>query len=372
MEALGTLAGGVAHDFNNLLQIIFGYADLIMMRVDRKSANYRGIRAIREAARRGSDLVKQVLTFSRRVETNPRPLDLNHEVKKASQLLGRTIPKMINIELTLAEDLKTIYADPVQIEQIILNLAVNAKDAMPEGGKLTLATESISLDEKYCRKCPEINPGEYVCLRISDTGHGMAPEILDHIFEPFFTTKKPGEGTGLGLSTVFGLVKMHSGHISCHSKLQTGTVFRIYFPAIEQRVPWDVEATSEMPPFGTETVLLIDDEEMVRNWGKELLTHAGYTVLSASNGREGLELYRQRKSEISLVILDLIMPQMGGKQCLDALLQVDPDLKAIVASGFPIDQKTKELLDEHAKGVITKPFHAKELLRLVRLVLDAG
>lgn len=372
MEALGTLAGGVAHDFNNLLQIIFGYADLIMMRVDKQSPNYRGIRAIREAARRGSDLVKQVLTFSRRVETNPRPLDLNHEVKKASQLLARTIPKMINIEVALAEDLKTIYADPIQVEQIILNLAVNAKDAMPDGGTLTLETENVSLEEEYCRKCPEVNPGDYVCLRVSDTGHGMAPEVLEHIFEPFFTTKKPGEGTGLGLSTVFGLVKMHAGHISCHSKRQTGTVFRIYFPAIEQRVPWDMETTSEMPAFGTETVLLIDDEDMVRTWGKELLAHAGYTVLSASNGREGLELYRQRRSEISLVILDLIMPEMGGKQCLASLLQINSDLKAIVASGFPIDQKTKEFLEHHARGIIAKPFHAKELLRVVRLVLDAG
>jgi len=371
MEALGTLAGGVAHDFNNLLQIIFGYADLIMMRVPKESPNYRGIRAIREAARRGSDLVKQVLTFSRRVETNPRPLDLNHEVKKASRLLARAIPKMINIEVALAEDLKTIYADPIQVEQIILNLAVNAKDAMPEGGTLTLGTENVLLEGEYCRKCPEVNPGDYVCLSVSDTGHGMTPEVLEHIFEPFFTTKKPGEGTGLGLSTVFGLVKMHAGHISCDSKRQTGTVFRIYFPAIEQRVPWDVETTCEMPAFGTETVLLIDDEEMVRTWGTELLAHAGYTVLTASNGREGLELYRQRRSEISLVILDLIMPEMGGKQCLDALLHITPDLKAIVASGFPIDQKTKEFLESHARGIIAKPFHAKELLRVVRLVLDA-
>lgn len=371
MEALGTLAGGVAHDFNNLLQIIFGYADLIMMRVAKESPNYQGIRAIREAARRGSDLVKQVLTFSRRVETNPRPLDLNHEVRKASQLLARAIPKMINIEIALAEDLKTIYADPIQVEQIILNLAVNAKDAMPEGGTLTLGTENVLLEGEYCRKCPEVNPGDYVCLTVSDTGYGMAPEVLEHIFEPFFTTKKPGEGTGLGLSTVFGLVKMHAGHISCDSKCQAGTVFRIYFPAIEQRVSWDVETTCEMPAFGTETVLLIDDEEMVRTWGKELLAHAGYTVLSASNGREGVELYRQRGSEISLVILDLIMPEMGGKQCLDALLQISPDLKAIIASGFPIDQKTKEFLEHHARGIIAKPFHAKELLRVVRLVLDA-
>lgn len=370
MEALGTLAGGVAHDFNNLLQVVFGYAELLMLRIDKNSPNYQGIRTIREAAKRGSELVKQVLTFSRKVESNPTALDLNHELLKSSKLLERTIPKMVSIEVNLAEDLKTIYADPIQIEQIVLNMAVNAKDAMPEGGRLTIESRNVPLDESFCRKYPEVQPGDYVCLRISDTGHGMEREVLEHIFEPFFSTKKPGEGTGLGLSSVFGLVKMHGGHITCDSEPGKGTVFQIYFPAFEQQVRWPDETSGEMPAFGTETILIIDDEEFLRTMEKELLTHAGYTVVEAANGREGLKTYRESKGEISLVILDLIMPEMGGKQCLEELLRFDPNIKAVIASGFPLDRKTKEFLDEHAKAIVTKPFRARELLRIVRRVLD--
>ncbi len=370
MQALGTLAGGVAHDFNNLLQIIFGYAELVMMRLKKDSPNYQGLRTIRETARRGSELVKQVLAFSRRVESNPRPFDLNHEVVKSSQLLERTIPKMISIQVNLDESLHTIFADPIQVEQIVLNLAVNAKDAMPDGGTLTLETRNVSFDKSYCRQNPEVQPGDYVCLRISDTGHGMEREVMEHIFEPFFSTKKPGEGTGLGLSTVFGLVKIHGGHISCDSEPGRGTVMQVYFPAIEQQVGWSVDTTIEMPAFGTETILLIDDEEFVRTWGKDLLTHAGYTVVDATNGREGLQIYRQKQDEISLVILDLIMPEMGGKQCLEELLRLDPNLKAVIASGFPIDRKSRESLAKQAKAIISKPFQANELLRVVRRVID--
>jgi PAS domain S-box-containing protein len=371
MEALGTLAGGVAHDFNNLLQVIFGYAELIMLRMDLDSANYPGIRAIREAARRGAELVKQVLTFSRRVESSPRPLDLNHEVLKAAQLLERTLPKMISIDLDLAEALHVTSADPVQAEQILLNLAINAKDAMPEGGRLVIRTQNISLDEAYCRKYPEVQPGHYVCLSVSDTGHGMETEVLEHIFEPFFSTKEPGQGTGLGLSTVFGLVKMHGGHITCDSHPGKGTIFRIYFPATDQQVRGPLDSTGEMPAFGTETILFVDDEEFVRTWGKELLTHAGYTVLDAANGREGLQVYQNSKDQISLVILDLMMPKMGGRECLEKLLQVDHKVKAIIASGLPTDPKTREFLESHAKAIVVKPFKSKELLQVVRRVLDS-
>jgi PAS domain S-box-containing protein len=371
MEALGTLAGGVAHDFNNLLQVISGYAELIMLRMDLDSPNYPGIRAIREAARRGAELVKQVLTFSRRVESSPRPLDLNHEVLKAAQLLERTLPKMISIDLDLAEALDVTSADPVQVEQILLNLAINAKDAMPEGGRLVIGTQNVLLDEAYCRNYPEVQPGQYVCLSVSDTGHGMETEVLEHIFEPFFSTKKPGEGTGLGLSTVFGLVKMHGGHITCDSHPGKGTIFRIYFPATDQQARGSFDLTGEMPAFGTETILFVDDEEFVRTWGKELLSHAGYTVLDAANGREGLQVYQTSKEQISLVILDLMMPEMGGRECLEKLLQVDDKVKVIIASGLSTDPKTREFLESHARAIVVKPFRSKELLQVVRRVLDS-
>ncbi len=371
MEALGTLASGVAHDFNNLLQVISGYAELIMLRLHKESPNYGGIRAIREAARRGSELVKQVLTFSRRVESKPRPVDLNLEVRKATQLLHRTMPKMIRIDLELAETLHVTRADPVQVEQIVLNLAVNAKDAMPDGGKLVIGTQNVSLDEQYCRKYPEVQPGDYVCLSVSDIGHGMETDVLEHIFEPFFSTKKPGEGTGLGLSTVFGLVKMHGGHITCDSQLGKGTTFRIYFPATEQQLAGQMDTTFEMPALGTETILLVDDDKDVRTFGKELLGLGGYTVLEAANGREALAVYRINKDEISLVILDLAMPEMGGKQCLERLRQVAPNVKAIIASGLPIDPETKAFLEKHAKAIVTKPFKAKEFLQTVHRVIES-
>ncbi|MFH1115052.1 MAG: ATP-binding protein, partial [Pseudomonadota bacterium] len=369
MEALGTLAGGVAHDFNNLLQIIHGYAELVMMKLKKESPGYQGLRTIRDTARRGSDLVKQILAFSRKVESNFRPLDLNHEVLKSSRLLERTVPKMIGIRLNLEESLHTVSADPVQIEQIVLNLAVNAKDAMPEGGRLTIETGNVSFDQTHCSRSPEMRPGDYVCLAVSDTGHGMERDVLAHIFEPFFTTKRPGDGTGLGLSTVFGLVKIHGGHITCESAPGKGTDIRIYLPAIGLQVGRRLEATGEMPAFGTETILFVDDEGLVRAWAKEILAGAGYTVVEAANGRDALQVYSERCDEVSLVILDLVMPEMGGKHCLQELRRINPNVKAIVSSGYPMDRGTAEFLQQHAKATIAKPFQAKELFGMVRRVI---
>ena len=370
MEAVATLAGGIAHDFNNLLQIMLGYADLLLLKEDKTSPSHQGLRAIRETAKRGSDLVKQLLTFSRRVETNPRPLDLNHQVTQATDLLRRTIPKMIDIELQLAEDVQTVYADPAQIEQVILNLALNAKDAMPEGGRLVFTTKNAYLGEEYCKAFPEVQPGEYVLLSIMDTGQGIEKDLLDHIFEPFYTTKKPGEGTGLGLSIVFGIVKMHGGHITCSTQTGKGTTFDVYLPAIGEELGVEMETTAQMPAFGTETILLVDDEELVRNWGEELLTQVGYTVITAANGKEALVAYKASQAAISLVVLDLIMPEMGGKQCIVELLKLNPELRILVSSGYPIDSETRKFLEVSAKGIVPKPFKVKDLLQAVRSTLD--
>ena len=300
MEAIGTLAGGLAHDFNNLLQIVLGYADLIVMDKEMQEKDYQRARLIHDAAMRGRDLVNSILTFSRRVETKPRPIDLNNELNKVDNLLRRTIPKMIAIELHLADNLRSIGADPTQIEQILLNLAVNAAHAMPEGGKLTFETQNVKLDEEYCRTHLETKPGEYVLLTVSDTGHGMEKEILDRIFDPFFTTKDRGEGTGLGLSMVFGIVKSHDGHITCQSKPGAGTVFKLYFPAVEMEIAWDPEITMQMPSFGTETILLVDDEKSIRDLGKEVLTSVGYKVLVASHRPRGSgHVYQSPRRNIS-------------------------------------------------------------------------
>jgi PAS domain S-box-containing protein len=236
MEALGTLAGGIAHDFNNLLQIVQGYTDLLLLRKVREDPDYDKLRAMRGAAQRGRDLIQQILTFSRKVETKQRPVDLNHELRQTELLLRRTIEKTISIEMDLADNLWPISADPIHIEQILLNLAVNAKHAMPQGGRLMIETKNIKLDEEYGRTHLKTKPGSYVLLMVSDSGHGMDKAVVERIFEPFFTTKETGEGTGLGLAMVFGLVKSHDGHISCYSEPGVGTTFKIYFPTIEKEL----------------------------------------------------------------------------------------------------------------------------------------
>lgn len=369
LEAIGTLAGGIAHDFNNLLQVVLGFAELLIMKEPTDGHSSGELKAIAKAARDGAELVRRLLTFSRKAEIKPRPLDMNQVVTQAEQLLRRTIPKMIAIELSLTQNLTRINADPAQIEQLLLNLAVNSRDAMTEGGRLFIETSTVHLDDRYCATHVEATRGRYVLLTVSDTGQGMEKEVVDHIFEPFFTTKKPGEGTGLGLSMVYGIVKGHGGHITCYSEPGMGTTFKIYLPSIETDLEPDVVSTREMAAFGTETILLVDDEELIRELGQEILNRSGYTVLTASNGREALDIYRAATDRIDLVILDLLMPEMGGKQCLAELLKIDSEVKVLLASGYPAHGPANDAL-AHAKGFVNKPFDAHELLRSARKVLD--
>jgi PAS domain S-box-containing protein len=371
MEAVGTLAGGIAHDFNNLLHIISGHAELLEMKSAGNDTRYAAIDAIRQATDRGADLVKQILTFSRRLEAKFESINLNENVIIAERLLYRTIPKMIQIDLQLEEGLLPVQADSTQIEQLLINIAVNAKDAMPDGGKLTIVTRNVFLDEGYCRSNTELAHGRYVLLKVSDTGHGMEEDVLQRVFEPFFTTKGLANGTGLGLATVFGIVKMHGGHITCESEIGKGTNFEIYFPAAEEAKP-DIEQKQEISAVagGTEKILVVDDEPLIRDLAKRILEKAGYSVVTARSGKEGIEIYTQHSSDIALVILDLIMPEMGGKQCLLELLKITPRVKALIASGFAIEGDTKAFVDDKAKGMVIKPFNMKELLRHVRHVLD--
>ncbi|MEW6111230.1 MAG: PAS domain S-box protein [Thermodesulfobacteriota bacterium] len=371
MEAIGTLAGGIAHDFNNLLQVILGYSELILSDEQLPSAYKDDLERINQAGRNGADLVQRMLTFSRKTEIKPKPLNLNHRISQVEKLLSRTIPKMIDIEMVLAEDLEVINADPIQMEQVIMNLAVNARDAMPEGGKLVIHTANVRLDEVYARTHLGARPGPYVLLSVSDTGIGMDKETLDHVFEPFFTTKGVGEGTGLGLATVYGIVKQHGGYIMCYSEPDKGTTFKLYFPALVAETTAEVKVPRLMPRGGSETVLLVDDEELVRDLGTRILRRAGYTVLTATNGIEALELYVSQPGIISLVILDLIMPEMGGKQCLEELLKIDPWAKVLVASGYAQSGPARAATQAGAKGFVGKPYDITELLKTVRDVLDA-
>lgn len=285
-------------------------------------------------------------------------------------MLYRTIPKMIAIELVLAEDLAAINADPTQIDQILMNLAVNARDAMPEGGRLTINTENVDLDREYAKTHPGVAPGRYVLLAVSDTGTGMDKETVEHIFEPFFTTKRPGDGTGLGLALVYGIVKQHGGSIACYSERGRGTTFKMYFPALVSNEKFEVPQTRPLPRGGSETILLVDDEELLRDLGSRILTKAGYQVITACHGREALEVYRERGDEISLVILDLIMPEMGGVQCLEGLLALDPSVRVVIASGYSADGTTNDTLASKTKGFIDKPYEISQVLEVVRDTLD--
>ena len=371
MEAVGTLAGGIAHDFNNILQAIFGYTQILLMGKEPSDSDYEKLEAIEKSAQRASDLTKRLLIFSRKVESKLRPVDLNNEIEQVSQMLERTIPKMINIELHLSGDINFINADPAQIEQIMMNLGVNARDAMSDGGSLIFETENVILDEEYCKTHLGSKPGQYVKLSISDTGQGMDKETLRHIFEPFYTTKETGKGTGLGLAMVYGIVKSHSGFIMCYSEPDEGTIFKIYFPIIEKEAE-RVESKKEKGAIkgGSETILLVDDEEVIRELGKDVLARFGYTVLMASDGETALKIYREKKEEINLVILDIIMPGMGGRKCLEELLKMNPKSRIIIASGYSINGPAKEVLKAGAKGFISKPYDMRGMLQTVRKILD--
>jgi PAS domain S-box-containing protein len=372
MEAVGTLAGGIAHDFNNLLQVTLGYSELLLSEKNEKDPEYGDLLRIFQAARNGTELVERLMTFSRRVEPKIVSLNLNVQIEQVAKLLSRTIPKMVSISLELAPELANIHADPTQVEQVLMNLAVNACDAMPVGGKLRIATQNVTMTRSLSMLTDGSMPGEYVHLSVSDTGGGMDADTLDHIFEPFYTTKGLGHGTGLGLAIVYGIVVQHSGFIDCQSEPGNGTTFHVYFPVQPSQYELELKEAVSVPGHGTEKILLVDDEDSLRALGERVLSQAGYTVLTATNGIEARDIFSEGARDISLVILDLIMPEMGGKECLKELLQINPEVRILVASGYSPDLSRQELLGLGIKGFLGKPFSVSQLLRQVRKALDGG
>jgi len=373
MEAIGTLAGGIAHDFNNLLQAILGHTQMLLISKHDNDPDYSGLKEIEKAAKRGAELTRQVLTFSRKVPSELKPVDLNHVVRQVVRLLKRTIPKMIDIDLQLQEGLGTINADPVQIEQVIVNMVVNARDAMPEGGRLSIETENVDINEDYCKVHLGAKPGPFVLLSISDTGHGMDRDTLKHIFEPFFTTKGRGRGTGLGLAMVYGIVKNHNGYITCYSEPGEGTTFKIYFPKYEGEGQTSNRAKKprrEDIRGNGELILVVEDEEILRELARKILETFNYKVLCAPNGENALKIFREHKSEVSLVILDYVMPGMSGKQCLEEILRIDPKAKVVIASGYSMNGPIRESLNKGALAFVKKPFELRELLRVTKRVLS--
>jgi PAS domain S-box-containing protein len=372
MEAVGTLAGGIAHDFNNLLQAIQGYAGLLLLDKEQGEQGHRELNEICRAVERGGELSRRLLTFSRSVESRTLPLDMNVQVRQAQELLERVIPKMIGIDLQLAPELDIINADPIQIEQILMNLGVNARDAMPDGGTLILRTENISLDGASDRGRLQAPPGDYVQLSVADTGLGMDRETLEHIYEPFFTTKEVGVGTGLGLAMVYGILRSHKGYIDCESRPGEGTTFRLYFPVIDQKAAAETAAEIADAEGGAETILLVDDERAILDIGAGSLARFGYKVLTAADGESGLELYRDNREEIDLVVLDLNMPGIGGRRCLEEILALEPSARVIIASGYSSRGSREEAIEAGAAAFIDKPFDVHQLLKMIRKVLDTN
>ncbi len=371
MEVVGTLAGGISHDFNNLLHAITGYAQITLNRLGEDSPLAPHLRGILRSAGRGGELVNQLLAFSRRAESRLKPVNINQEVLHVCQMLTHTIPRMVSIETRLARDIWPILADPTQLEQVMMNLGSNARDAMPQGGRLTFETMNVVLDETAGQRLVDLPPGEYVQLRVSDTGHGMDEHTRSHIFDPFFTTKPLGQGTGLGLSTVYGIVKAHHGHISCYSHPGQGATFNLYLP-VAAEMPREQAANGAPPPpprARGELVLLVDDEQALLEITREMLQELGYKVLVASSGEEALEVYAGQDGRVDLVLMDLGMPGMGGRLCLERLLEMDPGAKVVISTGYVDRGQEEEALGLGAAGFLAKPYQLGDLVAKIRQAL---
>jgi len=372
MEAIGTLAGGIAHDFNNLLTAIIGYSQLAASRLNEGDRMFKEIEEIRKAGTRAAELTSQLLAFSRKQVLQLKVINLNSIVENISKMIGRVIGEDIELVTSLQLELGHVKADPGQIEQVIMNLAVNARDAMPNGGKLIIETGEILLDEAYARLHFRVRPGRYVMMAVSDTGSGMDAETQSHIFDPFFTTKDPGKGTGLGLSTVYGIVKQSGGDIWVYSEPGRGTTFKLYLPLAREGAEEPYRELLQIRVTGTETILLVEDESQVRNLAALVLRERGYEVLESSSGDEALRLAEQYPGRIHLLLTDVVMPQMSGKELSDQIKLERPDINVLFASGYTDDAVVHHGVLEADMEFIQKPFTPNTLANKVRQVLGSS
>jgi two-component system cell cycle sensor histidine kinase/response regulator CckA len=374
MEVIGNLAGGVAHDFNNMLGVIMGYSEIIMAKLPPENPVREHVEQIQHAAERALGLTRQLLVFSRKQTVQPVALDLNETLDSLDKMLRQLIDENIDMRIIGGKELARIKADSGYVGQVLMNLVVNARDAMPNGGKLTIATSNVTLDDNYARTHLGTVPGNYVMLSVSDTGTGMTDEVKAHLFEAFFTTKALGKGTGLGLATCQTIVQQCGGHIGVTSEIGKGTTFKIYFPQIEQPLDVAVTPTQTGPmPRGTETLLIVEDEPSVRHLACGALQAQGYQVLSATNGQDGLRVAREHKgSPISLVVTDVIMPQMGGKVMAEWLKTTYPHLTILFTSGYTDDAIADHGVLDLGVAFLPKPYTLATLSRKVRELLDNG
>ena len=373
MEAVGQLAGGVAHDFNNLLQAISGYADMALEEAPDDSHQRSSITQIIKAADKAASLVRQLLSFSRQQTIHPNPIDMNALIQDMAQILNRVLGANVTLRLKLAQDGAWVHADASQMEQVLMNLCVNARDAMPDGGVITVATEPIVISEEYRAQRHWIKEGRYVLLTLSDTGTGISEEALEHIFEPFFTTKEAGKGTGMGLATVYGILKRHNGFIDVKSAPGQGTTFQIFLPPGGKAAgPLATPPLASPAPGGSETILLAEDDELVRSLASSILTRAGYTVLEARDGEEAVALFHQRRDSINLALLDLIMPKRNGQSVYDEIRKTSPDLPVLFCTGYTSHVMDNAALSGEEVECVQKPFSPATLLEKVRKHLNRG
>lgn len=373
LEAIGGLAAGIAHDFNNVLSVVLSYADLALLDLEPEATGRTEMQEIREAGRRARDLTRHLLAFSRQQVLQPRILNLNDTLLGLEKLLRRLLAEDVHMTLITTPDLGRVNADPTQIEQVIVNLVVNARDAMPTGGHLSIQTANVVFDITRAAEHVDLTPGRYVRLSVSDTGAGMPAAVRARIFEPFFTTKEHGKGTGLGLATVLGIVKQSGGHISVESEIGRGTRFDAYFPLLEQPAdPILAPSLQPKPLNGTETILLVEDDDQVRNLVRTILRRGGYEVLEARNAGEALLLCERHASRLDLVLTDVIMPLMSGRELAERLSTLVPRLKVLFMSGYTDDAVLRHgIAKVPAVSLVQKPITPNELLTKVRELLDA-
>jgi PAS domain S-box-containing protein len=370
MEAIGRLAGGIAHDFNNLLSVILGHTDILEQQAGTNGRLRKSVEATRSAAERAAALTMQLLAFSRKQVVEPAVIDLNKSVVEIQKMLHRVIGEDIELAIRLQPDLGYVKADPGQLGQVLMNLAVNSRDAMPTGGKLAIETANVDVDDTYVRQHLGARPGSFVMLAVSDTGVGMDSEVLSHIFEPFFTTKDPGKGTGLGLSMVYGIVKQNNGYIMAYSEPGRGTTFKIYLPRTSEDLAASHKLEKEVPG-GSETILVVEDEVALRELTCVLLQDAGYTVLEASEVEDAISTAKDSHRKIDLLLTDVVMPRLDGRELANQLLALRPDMKILFMSGYTDDVIVhREALTKGAK-LVQKPFTKATLLRKVREALES-
>jgi nitrogen-specific signal transduction histidine kinase len=371
MESVGRLAGGVAHDFNNMLQAILGHSEMASMTLEEDHPVQRHVKQIQNAAQRSAAVVSQLLAFARKQAVSPRALDLNDTVPAMLKMLRRLIGEDIDLAWMPGHQLRKVMIDPSQVDQILVNLAVNARDAIAGVGKIVIETRNMMLDEAYCAEHPECVPGEYVQLAVGDNGAGMSKEVLDQLFEPFFTTKEPGKGTGLGLSTIYGIVKQNNGCIEVQSEPGKGSSFKVYLPALGLEAHKERER-GEPQSFqgGTETILLVEDEETIRDATHALLERLGYRVLSAKTPNGALRLVDEHSGDIDLLITDVVMPEMNGLELAERISGLRPGIKSLFISGYTADVIAHHGVLDMGANFIQKPFSLMALAVKVREALD--